>query len=135
MWICFAKPLYLMYDYCTDSYKVYMWNIHFHLMKIKSLKQIHIKHLRPVQRFQCSWPTVNNSLTPSSMALVNLPTASHFCSLCRNNKKIIILNQTVRTLISLLPSRLYIYTLSLLLPSNCPLKIVLNSGWILIIYY
>lgn len=39
------------------------------------------QHLRPVQRFQCSCPTVSSSFTPSSMALVNFPTASHFCSL------------------------------------------------------
>lgn len=38
-------------------------------------------HLRPVHLFQCSCPTVSSSLTPSSIALVNLPTASHFCSL------------------------------------------------------
>lgn len=44
-------------------------------MKTKS------QHLRPVQRFQCSCPTVSSSFTPSSIALVNFPTASHFCSL------------------------------------------------------
>lgn len=44
-------------------------------------------HSRPVHRFQCSWPTVSSSFTPSSMALVNFPTASHFCSLWAKHRK------------------------------------------------
>lgn len=44
-------------------------------------------HSRPVHRFQCSCPTVSSSFTPSSMALVNLPTASHFCSLWGKNTR------------------------------------------------
>ena len=39
------------------------------------------RYLRPVQRFQCTWPTLSRSFTPSSMALVNLLYISHFCSL------------------------------------------------------
>lgn len=38
-------------------------------------------YVRPVHLFQCSWPTVRISFTPSSMALVNLLNCSHFCSL------------------------------------------------------
>lgn len=42
-----------------------------------------VKHvyIRPVHLFQCSWPTVRISFTPSSMALVNLLNCSHFWSL------------------------------------------------------
>lgn len=36
---------------------------------------------RPVQRFQCSFPTFSKSFTPSSIALVNRLNWSHFCSL------------------------------------------------------
>lgn len=36
---------------------------------------------RPVQRFQCSFPIVSKSFTPSSIALVKRLNCSHFCSL------------------------------------------------------
>ena len=53
-------------------------------------------HLRPVHRFQCSCPTVSSSFTPSSMALVNLPTASHFCSLWGKNMRRWVLDFTIK---------------------------------------